>query len=355
MSNKLAQKQNNSVSPKQLLRSDNVQKKFEDMLGSKAQGFITSVLQCISNNKVLKNADPTTVYNAACTAAVLELPVNPNLGFAYIMPYKGQATLLIGYKGYIQLAQRSGLYKTISATKVFEGQIEKADPLKGYEFDWDAKKSDKVIGYVSFFELLNGFDKTFYMTMDEIENHAKKYSDSYSRGYGPWTDNFEGMALKTVLKLLITKYGPMTIDLQQAATFDQGVVKDIDKMEVDYVDNQQETDTEALGKQISGDVTGEVEEEVEPEPEPEEEDEDEKAEPFKPTKKQRENILDRAKYLTPENQLKLVKLINNDDMTKEGWTKWVEHSEKAEKKGKAEEKKAKKEAKRKAKKKKKNK
>src|SRR5699024_1683838 len=137
--------------PKQLFSAQKVHKKFQEVLGQKAQGFITSVLQAISNSDMLANSDANSVYSAAMSAAVLDLPINPNLGFAYIIPYRNKgktvAQFQMGYKGFIQLCQRSGQFKTISATPIYEGQIEKENPLTGFEFNFDNQISNKVIGY----------------------------------------------------------------------------------------------------------------------------------------------------------------------------------------------------------------
>jgi len=155
------------------------------------------------------------------TAATLKLPINPNLGFAYIVPYKDTATFQMGYKGYIQLAMRTGQYKTINASVVYEGQIEDVDFVTG-EIIRGKKKSDKVVGYVAYFELINGFSKMVYMSHEDMMRHALTYSQAYKgdKKYGKtnsvWSTNFEAMGLKTVLKQLISKYGIMSIDMQGA-------------------------------------------------------------------------------------------------------------------------------------------
>lgn len=236
-------------SPKDLLKSNNVQKRFEKILGEKSQSFLTSILQVVADSQMLANAEPNSVLNAAMTAAVLDLPINPNLGFAYIIPYNvkqkggGKQTVAqfqMGYKGYIQLALRTGQYQTISATEVYEGQIVENNPLTGYRFDWDNRQSDTVIGYASYFKLLNGFERTHYMTVEQVKEHASRYSQSYQKGYGVWKDNFDEMAKKTVLKLNLSKYAPMSIGMQEAIQADQGVVKDAENMEVSYPDNQEQ-------------------------------------------------------------------------------------------------------------------
>jgi recombination protein RecT len=230
---------------KTFFEADNVKKKFADLLGKKAQGFITSVLQVVNSNDLLVKATPESVYNAAATAATLELPINNNLGFAYILPYnqkqkdgtfKTVAQFQLGYKGFIQLAQRSGQFKTISATAIYEGQLVGENPLMGFEFDFKAKKSDVVIGYAAYFALLNGFEKTLYMPIDNVKAHANKYSQTAKKGYGLWKDSFDDMAIKTVIKLLLSKFAPLSIEMQKAVIYDQAVIED--NGEATYVDHE---------------------------------------------------------------------------------------------------------------------
>lgn len=253
---------------KNLLNSDEVTKKFKDLLGKRAQGFIVSVMQVVASNDLLKKSEPASVYAAAATAAILDLPLNNNFGFAYIVPYakddidnegkqirKQYAQFQMGYKGFIQLAQRSGLFKTISVTEVYEGQLIEENPLTGFVFDFPKRKSDKIIGYASYFELLNGFQKTMYMNKDMAERHGKKYSQTYKQGFGLWKTDFDTMSMKTVLKLLLSKYAPLSIEMQRAVISDQAIVVDSDTMEVDYVDNedkQLETDEQkAIAQEVA--------------------------------------------------------------------------------------------------------
>lgn len=235
----------NQLTVKTFFEADNVKKKFADLLGKKAQGFITSVLQVVNSNDLLVKATPESVYNAAATAATLELPINNNLGFAYILPYnqkqkdgsfKTVAQFQLGYKGFIQLAQRSGQFKTISATAIYEGQLIGENPLTGFEFDFTKKKSDVVIGYAAYFALLNGFEKTLYMPIENVKAHANKYSQTAKKGYGLWKDSFDDMAIKTVIKLLLSKFAPLSIEMQKAVIYDQAVIED--NGEATYVDHE---------------------------------------------------------------------------------------------------------------------
>lgn len=223
--------------------NESVQRRFYDMLGKKAAGFMVSVIDAVSNDANLIKADRNSILFAAATAATLDLPINPNLGFAYIIAYfdkKSQgykAQFQMGYKGFIQLAQRSGQFKTISAAPIYEGQLIEVNPLTGFRFDFTKKDSDKVIGYAGYFELINGFEKTFYMSAEELKGHGSKYSQSFKSGFGLWKDNFEAMALKTVIKLLLSKYAPLSIEMQKAVTVDQAVVNDWDGKDIEHSDN----------------------------------------------------------------------------------------------------------------------
>lgn len=238
--------------------NDAVKAKFQELLGKKSQGFVTSVLQVVTQNSLLSKAEPQTIYQAAMMAATLDLPINQNLGFAYIIPYNekvkiaGQpdsyrsvAQFQMGYKGYIQLAQRSGLFKTISAAPIYEGQLIEQNPLTGFVFDFTKKSSEKIIGFASYFELLNGFSKTLYMTTQELEAHGTKFSQTMRKGFGLWKDDFQSMALKTVIKLLLSKYAPLSIEMQRAVISDQSIVNDAETLDVEYIDNTEEFRTGA--------------------------------------------------------------------------------------------------------------
>lgn len=222
-----------------------VQEKLKELVGKNAPAFATSVLQIVNSNSMLVNADPQTIFSAACMAATLNLPINNNLGFAYIVPFKNnkenkiEAQFQLGYKGYIQLAQRSGQFSRIAATPVYNGQLISENPLLGYEFDWSVKPSGDPIGYVAFFKLINGFTAELYMSKEEVMKHANKYSQTAKKGFGVWKDQFEAMALKTVLKLLLSKQAPLSIDMQKAQMADQAIIRDVDKDEFDYIDHQE--------------------------------------------------------------------------------------------------------------------
>lgn len=228
------------LATKDFFQREDVVQKFQELLGKRASSFLTSVLSVVSQNSLLANADPKTVYMAALTSATLDLPINQNLGFAYIVPYKGQAQFQMGYKGFIQLALRSWQFLTISAAPVYEGQLIEENPLTWYVFDRKAKKSDLVIGYASYFKLLNWFEKTLYMTKAEIERHANNYSAQFKKSQTwLWKDKFDEMATKTVIKLLLSKFAPLSVEMQKAVIADQGVLQDENFDSVEYPDNDQ--------------------------------------------------------------------------------------------------------------------
>lgn len=223
------------------IRNDSIQQRINSLLDKRASQFTTSLITIANSNAKIANCKPETVLNAALTAASMDLPLNQNLGFAYIIPYGQEAQFQMGWKGFVQLAQRSGKYKTISAAPVYEGQLLTNDPLRGITFDWSVETTGDPIGYAAYFELLNGFEKTLYMDMKTITGHGKRYSKSYSSG--PWKDNFESMALKTVLKLLISKFGPMSTEMESAMTNDQAVIDDRGRKYVDRdLDDEKATD-----------------------------------------------------------------------------------------------------------------
>jgi recombination protein RecT len=245
---------------KQFFEQDNVKNKFADLMGKNSTSFITSVMQIAMSNKLLANATPESVYTSAIIAATLNLPLNNSLGFAYIVPYKSKndngeyvdvAQFQLGYKGFKQLAQRSGQYVRINDTAVRSGEIVKHDRLTGeIEFKWIQDEEERakapIVGYVSYFKLINGFESTFYMTLKEVDAHAKRFSQTYKKGFGIWKDDFDSMALKTVCKLNLSKNGILSVDLQKAIVTDQSVIKDVDTLEVEYVDNIEIAESIAL-------------------------------------------------------------------------------------------------------------
>lgn len=229
----------NQLTTKDIFGQKSIQQRFEAILGKKAQGFISSVLQVINGNRLLKTADPQTVLNAAATAASLDLPINPNLGFAWLVPYKGKAQFQMGWKGFVQLALRTGQYQRINVTEVYENQFKSFNRLtEELIADFDVEGKGEIVGYASYFRLNNGMEKMTYWSKEEVINHAKKYSQAYGKGsMSPWNDKdqFHAMAKKTVLKNAISKWGIMSIEMQTAQIVDQAVQEN--EGDYKYIDN----------------------------------------------------------------------------------------------------------------------
>ena len=213
------------VTIQSLVHNEEFVAKAQDILQDGTPQFMASVLTLANSNKLLSECDPIKLYNCCLMAAALKLPFNQNLGQAYIVPFKGEPQLQIGWKGFIQLAQRSGQFKRINCSDVRDGEVKSFNRLTGeIDFEWiDGDERDKkpVIGYVAYFELLNGYQQTLYMSKSEVEAHAKKYSQTYRQGFGVWKDNFDAMARKTLIKRILNQYAPLSVDMQKAMEYDQ--------------------------------------------------------------------------------------------------------------------------------------
>lgn len=272
-------KKNNIVAQKEaktlkgMLEMPAYKNKFNEMLGKKAAGFMSSIIAVTNNNKYLAKANPATVIGAAAQAAMLDLPINQSLGFAYIVPYGNEAQFQLGYKGYIQLAQRSGQYVDIGAKTVYEGELEYENRLLD-KFKFGERTGDKVIGYLAYFRLTNGFEKMLFMELDEMIAHAKKYSKNYKGGTDKWgLTDFNTMAEKTVLKRLLSKYGPLSIEsiqMSQALSNDGSVISmnkdgdfdvnfDGETIDAEYEETEEHSgDTYNVAGEIIDANTGEV-------------------------------------------------------------------------------------------------
>lgn len=222
-----------------MLSVDSVKERFQGALKEHSDLFLTSILDIYSSDTNLQKCDPGKVITECLKAATLRLPLNKQLGFAYIVPFDKSTksvvggkdtwtkesipTFVIGYKGLIQLAMRTGSYLTINADAIYEGELKDTDKLTGI-IDLSGKRSgDKVVGYFAHFETINGFKKTMFMATDDMEKYAKKYSKSYSSSSSPWKSDFDSMAMKTMLRRLLGKYGIMSVE------FAAGVSKDNDE------------------------------------------------------------------------------------------------------------------------------
>jgi recombination protein RecT len=236
MENKTPVKIENTI--KTFFEKPAVKNKFQEVIGKRSTQFISSILQITANNSMLKNADPISVYNAALMAATLDLPINQNLGFAWIVPYGKAAQFQLGVKGLVQLAQRSGQYLNINVIEVYENQFESFNTLtENLNAKFDLPGEGKIIGYAAYFKLINGFEKTCFWTTEKVIQHGKRYSKSYNNG--PWKTDFDAMAKKTVLKSTLSKWGILSIEMQTAVKIDQSVINDEMGESVTYVDHEE--------------------------------------------------------------------------------------------------------------------
>ena len=203
---------------KQYFNAPTIQKAFDDVWKGAGTQFAVSILSVLQGSPKLKSASNESIYAAAMKAAVLNLSIEPSLGRAFLVPFKGQAQFQLGYKGLIELAQRSGKYKSINAVTIYKAQFKSYDPFfETLEVDFSQPK-DEVAGYVASFELLNGFKKIAYWTKYEVYEHGKRFSMSFNNG--PWKTDFDAMAKKTVLKNILSIYGPLSIEMQEAIAAD---------------------------------------------------------------------------------------------------------------------------------------
>ena len=232
------------------LSTDAMKKKINEMVGGeKGQQFITAIISAVSTNPQLAECDHSTILSAALVGQALNLSPSPQLGQYYMVPFNDNkrgckvAQFQIGYKGYIQLAIRSGYYKKLNVLAIKEGELVKYDVLnedievKLIE-DEEEREKAPTIGYYAMFEYLNGFRKTLYWTKKHMEAHAEKYSMGYKahKGYTFWEKDFDGMAYKTMLRQLISKWGIMSVDMQKAMESDMAEIKEDGTYE--YVDNE---------------------------------------------------------------------------------------------------------------------
>lgn len=209
---------------KAVLSTESVKKQFENALNENAGVFVASIIDLYGSDNYLQKCDPSKVVMEALRAATLKLPINKNLGFAYIVPYKVKGVLTpqfqIGYKGYIQLAMRTGQYKFLNSGYIKEGIEVVKDLLTGKISFEGEKVNDNIKGYFAYLELLNGFSKAVYMKTNEVIEHASKYSPSYKNKSSAWFTNFDAMAEKTVIRRLLSKYGILSTEMLSALTSD---------------------------------------------------------------------------------------------------------------------------------------
>ena len=209
-----------STSPANLMKgildSNSTKKLLQDTLKEKAGTFSASILDLYNSDTYLQRCDPRQVFGECLKAASLDLPINKQLGVAYVIPYGNTPQFQLGYKGMIQLCMRTGAYKYINAGVVYEGEFKSVDKLTG-ELDISGEAiSDKVEGYFAYIETLNGFKKALYWNRTKVEAHAAKFSKTYKSSNSVWKTDFDAMAIKTVLRNLLSHYGFMSVEMATA-------------------------------------------------------------------------------------------------------------------------------------------
>lgn len=231
-----------------MLENTRTQEYLTNVLGEKKQTFVSNMVALVSSNKALSECDPSTIMFSCLKATALSLPLDPSLGLAWVLPYKDNknnttvATFQLGAKAYIQLALRTAQYRKINVRDVREGEIVGEDFVSG-EMQFKKLEKDRsnapIIGYVAMFELINGFSKQLYMSVEELDAHAKRFSQTYRKGYGLWSDKEMRPAMmeKTILKRLLSKYGVLSVEMEQAIKSDSAVLGENDA--VRYIDNEE--------------------------------------------------------------------------------------------------------------------
>lgn len=234
----------------QMIVAPNTQAYLQGVLGERKGEFVNNITALVANNRQLQECEPTTLMFAALKATALRLPLDPNLAQAHVIPYRNNKTRTVeaqfqmGWRGFVQLAIRSGQFQTINVTDIREGEMQGYDLISGEMQVKAMPEREKlpVVGYLAFFRLTNGFAKSLYMTAGEVEQHAKRYSQTYAskndyvRNNSKWTTDFDAMARKTVLKLLLSRFAPLSVDMQQAVQADQAVMRGDSNFS--YVDNE---------------------------------------------------------------------------------------------------------------------
>lgn len=226
-------------SPANMMRDilDNAatKKLLQDSLKENAGAFAASILDLYNSDASLQRCDPGQVFGECLKAVSLKLPISKQLGFAYVIPYGNVPQFQLGYKGLIQLCIRTGEYKYINADVVYEGEYQGADKLTGHVDLNGERTSDKVIGYFAYIETLEGFKKAVYWSKEKVTEHAKKFSKSFNSSNSVWKSNFDAMAIKTVLRNLLSKYCLMSVEMANALKSEEtpAEVPELSGIEVD--------------------------------------------------------------------------------------------------------------------------
>lgn len=260
MANEVAKTEQKKMGIASFLAQEAIKANVESVVGAKdSQRFISSVVSAVQTNPTLSECTNSSILSAALLGHSLNLPQSPQIGMFYMVPFKNkkkvkdsngrevtmdvtEATFQLSYRGMLQLAMRSGQYKAMNVTDIREGELVAYNPIEDtYEFkpetDYTKRSSLKIVGYYAFFEMINGFKKGIYWTIEQLEAHAKKYSASYRNGWSSsiWKSDFDAMAKKTLLRQLISKWGIMSVEMEKAYVGDQAVIREDGTP--DYIDN----------------------------------------------------------------------------------------------------------------------
>ena len=249
-----------------ILSQETVKKRAAEILGENAGAFVSSIITLASGSSQLQKCEPSTIYAAAFAAASCKLSLEKSLGHAYLVPFWNskenhyEAQFQVGWKGFVQLAERSGQYQTIHVTAVYKDEVRKIDHVHGlYEFAYveggmrDKENVEDIAGFYSMFRLNNGFTKEMYMSYEQVQAHAKKFSQSYrqdlEKGWRKsiWTTDPVGMSMKTLCKLLLNRWGILSVEMQKAIAADQAV-------DDEYIDNSNAIDTTAENASLPASV-----------------------------------------------------------------------------------------------------
>lgn len=258
--NEVAKTEQKKMGIASFLAQEAIKANVESVVGAKdSQRFISSVVSAVQTNPTLSECTNSSILSAALLGHSLNLPQSPQIGMFYMVPFKNkkkmkdsngreitmdvtEATFQLSYRGMLQLAMRSGQYKAMNVTDIREGELVAYNPIEdSYEFkpetDYAKRSSLKIVGYYAFFEMINGFKKGIYWTIEQLDAHAKKYSASYRNGWSSsiWKSDFDAMAKKTLLRQLISKWGIMSVEMEKAYVGDQAVIREDGTP--DYIDN----------------------------------------------------------------------------------------------------------------------
>jgi recombination protein RecT len=266
---------------KSIIRSDSVRERFIEVLGSQNAGaYISSVINAVGSSDRLMQCEIKSILTAAMSAATLRLSCDPSIGHAYIIPYKNTATFVVGYRGLQHMAVRTGKYRFINVARIYNGQKVSENQLTGQHTIEGVRIDNQIVGYLLYFELLNRYSKTFYMTVEEIDDHARRYAPSYNKPDGLWKKDFDSMARKTVLRLGLSRYGYIDpVDAGNMAIMDE---RDSEAIDSAFSEEKEEKPVVINEAQTLKDMGFPVDEQPEPQEQTEQKQAQDSLRPYTP-------------------------------------------------------------------------